>query len=82
LGYVSVDKNHHLNEKSYDEINVNVHGGLTYSGYKNNEWCFGFDCMHYGDYDPYLNFPTKGKEYVTKEITSLAKQLASYQKNN
>ena len=70
-GYVGVPKGHPFFEKSYDDLNeedINVHGGLTYSGKSqdkemdyllppqgdstNNIWWLGFDCAHYGDLLP------------------------------
>lgn len=68
-GYVGVDKNHIFFHKEYYEINVEVHGGLTYSGEcngricheaneikeENETWWLGFDCAHYGDFSPGLS---------------------------
>lgn len=67
---------------------IEVHGGLTYSGemgVKGN-WWLGFDCVHLGDLNPrdvlvygyrsYHDDDTyRTKDYVKKEVTSLAKQL-------
>jgi hypothetical protein len=54
-GYVAVPKNHVAYDKSYDDMPIVVHGGLTYGSnrlmgktYKNKFW-FGFDCAHAGD---------------------------------
>jgi hypothetical protein len=44
-GYVTVPDDHPCAGKGYDEIDVAVHGGLTYAaGTK-----FGFDCAHWDD---------------------------------
>lgn len=57
-GYIAIPKDHELYEKDYDEIDISVHGGLTYSEYsrdnypvKSDEdvWWIGFDCAHGGD---------------------------------
>jgi len=62
-GYVLIPKGHKLHGKHYDEINVDVHGGLTFSQLVDDEmakkwkldmedvdsWCAGFDTCHYGD---------------------------------
>ena len=53
-GYIAIQKNHDLYEKNYDEVWVDVHGGLTYSGFMKNTpykdyWFLGFDTCHYGD---------------------------------
>lgn len=47
-GYVQIPEGHPWHGKSYDDIDVDVHGGLTYGC---GEW-IGFDCMHCGDYWP------------------------------
>jgi len=64
-GYVAVTKDHPWFGKVYDEVEVDVHGGLTYSracegkichivanGEDDNVWWFGFDCAHYDDFSP------------------------------
>ena len=64
-GYVAVPPGHPIFEKEYDSIDVDVHGGLTYSahcqgpichvpkpGQPDNVWWFGFDCAHYMDLVP------------------------------
>lgn len=67
-GYVGVPKGHPLHGKGYSElydkdIDLEVHGGLTYSegcqGHichqkegNDNTWWFGFDCAHAGDRSP------------------------------
>jgi len=63
---VGVPKDHPYFEKDYTEVDVEVHGGLTYSKHCNgarichkvepneddNVWWFGFDCGHPGDRMP------------------------------
>ena len=50
-GYVTVPEGHPCAGKDYDELDVDVHGGLTYAdGHQ-----FGFDCAHsYDAKDPAL----------------------------
>lgn len=56
-GYVRVLPGHPWFGKGYDEIDADVHGGLTYAEYgtacpthgKKAEWWVGFDCAHAGD---------------------------------
>ena len=55
-GYVGLPKEHKYYEKSYREIDVYVHGGLTYDGYSDGKigisegmWIIGFDCAHWDD---------------------------------
>jgi hypothetical protein len=50
-GYVTVPDGHPCAGKDYNELNVDVHGGLTYA--LDNQ--FGFDCAHlYDAKDPEL----------------------------
>lgn len=56
-GYVKVPPAHPWHGKGYDEVDADVHGGLTFAapdeacdkgGPDNGHW-FGFDCAHAGD---------------------------------
>lgn len=67
-GYVGVPKEHPSYGKHYDEVDVEVHGGLTFSdkcsgdetgichivdhGENDDVWWLGFDCGHAGDLTP------------------------------
>ena len=63
-GYVGLKPDHPMYGMNYDKVNVNVHGGLTYSDYCRERIChkttdndklywFGFDCAHHAmDYIP------------------------------
>ncbi len=80
-GYVGVpDTNQHFG-KHYDEVDVDTHGGLTYSREKSNVWWFGFDCAHAQDVMPAMQHwadsdsTYKDLEFVTNEVLNLAKQL-------
>ena len=44
-GYVTLPTGHPCEGKDYNDIDVDVHGGLTYG----NGAKFGFDCAHYYD---------------------------------
>lgn len=48
-GYVSVPAEHPLCGKHYNDVAVEVHGGLTYSDERDGLWWFGYDCAHLGD---------------------------------
>jgi hypothetical protein len=55
-GYVAVPEGHKYHGKGYDDVPVNVHGGLTYAGGKSDYpapsaglWWLGYDCAHLGD---------------------------------
>ena len=87
-GYVGLDKDHPDFEKHYDKIDVDVHGGLTFAGYWEDQndwlWYVGFDCAHAQDYDyePSLGYnwmhrrPNKSLSYVQEETERLAEQMA------
>jgi len=66
-GYVGVGPKHSLHGVSYGHVDVDVHGGLTYSdacqengeichvpqpGREHDIWWFGFDCAHAFDLAP------------------------------
>jgi hypothetical protein len=64
-GYAAVPPGHPLHGKSYDDADVEAHGGLTYAkkcegeichvpapGEPDDVWWFGFDCAHAGDFAP------------------------------
>ena len=54
-GYVRIAEGHKYYDKTYDDIPVNVHGGLTFGDHimDNDKWSdgywVGFDTAHYGD---------------------------------
>jgi hypothetical protein len=86
-GYVILDNDHNLRGEGYDDINVDVHGGLTFASENTEEgregWMIGFDCAHYGDLTPRdfeLNYISEGQYrdmyYVTRECVSLAEQIS------
>lgn len=64
-GYVGVPPGHPWHGKAYDDVEVNIHGGLTYAqgcgvhichkpepGEADDVWWLGFDCAHAGDLCP------------------------------
>lgn len=65
-GYVGVPPGHPVHGKHYDDVEVDVHGGLTFSagchgaichvpepGEPDAVWWLGFDCAHCGDAHPW-----------------------------
>jgi hypothetical protein len=73
-GYVGVPEEHPYFGKSYDDVPVEVHGGLTYEGLCNEHichapepgfpetvWWLGFDCGHAFDLLPGFNKYGRGK---------------------
>lgn len=73
-GYVNIPQNHPYYHKDYYEIygEIDVHGGLTFSGSLNNidGYWIGFDCNHYDD-----NHFVQNEDYTTKECRKLINQL-------
>lgn len=66
-GYVAVPPGHPCHGKGYDDVDVRVHGGLTYAnecgghichvpqeGRPDDVWWLGFDCAHALDLTPAL----------------------------
>lgn len=87
-GYVGLSEGHKAFGKLYDEIEVTVHGGLTYSEFELCEyigprlWWIGFDCNHSEDFSPYKSalintytevYRTFG--YIFSQLQSLTRQL-------
>lgn len=74
--YVEIPRKHKLFEKKYEGIDIDVHGGLTFSedhlqDIKNNSWFIGWDYAHFGDFfgtDLLFNFNTFEKKWTTEEI--------------
>jgi hypothetical protein len=59
-GYVGLPEGHKYFGKEYDNIPINVHGGLTYAGHDIGDdktlFYIGFDCDHYMDIAPFRAF--------------------------
>jgi len=78
-GYVGLPKIHKLCQLDYDDIDVDVHGKLTFANFgthltdeqhASTTWFFGFDCTHYNDSIDIQNF-----DYVLEEVRNLYAQL-------
>lgn len=85
-GYVGVRKSHPLFNSDYDRLDIECHGGLTFSGYpkladEKDLWWFGFDCAHEGDRVDYgyacdvTDGVERSLDYVVNECESIARQL-------
>lgn len=78
-GYVKIPEGHHWYGLDYDDINVDVHGGLTFS---NAAGWIGFDCLHSGDIWPgepekYRLPPSSWDKHWTPELVAMeARSLA------
>lgn len=89
--YIRIPEGHKDYKKNYDDIDLSVHGGLTYSNnhlwisenQKTEGWFVGWDYGHCGDYTGYEEmFPAElssgGKKWTTEEIFKEVKE-ACYQ---
>lgn len=81
-GYVFLDESNDLYGKDYFDIDVDVHGGLTFSGEFEGGWLIGFDCGHYEDLVPGISFVGTYRDinYVKSECENLAEQVSKYTK--
>lgn len=86
-GYVRIPKSVEWSSLDYDDIPVDIHGGLTFKSVEKDGVWFGFDCAHAGDAmmrDGKLKtyFGDGSTEHfwtleeVVKETESLADQLS------
>lgn len=85
LGYVFLNKDQPCYGCRESEIDVRVHGGITYAEKYGDYWKIGFDCAHSGDFMPYAgphnnssSFTYKNIQYVKDQLTNLVDQLSSY----
>lgn len=82
-GYVAIPPGHPWHSECYDDIDVSIHGGLTFSQSGSvefmditlpeeihNWWIIGFDTAHYGD-----NLSNWTKEAVEEEANRLLSQV-------
>lgn len=88
-GYVILTPDHPYYKMEKEGIPIEIHGGLTYSGYldkEHNEWLIGFDCCHCYDLSPgplrtqpfFKPFPDEEYRtlaYVVEEIKKMVDQL-------
>lgn len=57
-GYVRIPSDHPYHYKTYEDMSIDCHGGLTYGKCHCGHW-IGFDCAHCGDYVPSTEFMKK-----------------------
>jgi len=70
--YVGLAKDHPLAGKSYDDLPVDCHGGLTYSGDSlkgapEGYWWYGWDYAHCDDQSTYTD-RIEGKQWTPEEV--------------
>lgn len=79
--YIKIPRNHKYYQKDYGDIDIDVHGGLTYARdylyinetQKLEGWFIGWDYAHCWDYGGYEekcpeDLRTGGKKWTTQEI--------------
>ena len=91
-GYVAIPPWHPFYGLRCEDINVWVHGGITWSGFfkglegKNErEYQVGFDCAHFNDLTPFRKYTTflsespiyRNVPFVMKELDQLLVQCRS-----
>lgn len=74
------DEDEDGNIKLSPALLFDVHGGITFGGWLEDEWWIGFDCAHAGDATHFggCNFPGdvfRDVDYVAEECESLAQQV-------
>ena len=82
--YVFLPKKHKYYGKSYNEIDIVCHGGLTYSDKElifnplvNDDWIIGWDYAHCNDYMGYYGADIfkNSKKWTTEELFEEVKQV-------
>lgn len=69
-GYVALPEGHKYFGVDYNSIEVDVHGGLTFSQQIGNYWVVGFDTAHWND-----NKENCTMQYCLEQVRSLQEQL-------
>lgn len=76
-GYVRVPPTHPWHGKDYNDVDVSVHGGLTFGSLEpcvehedGQGWWFGFDCGHFNDlhYDPNVDVNDPSLDSASREV--------------
>lgn len=84
-GYVALPEGNALDGIPYDDININVHGGLTFAKSKTEKHprfpgygtVIGFDCAHYTDYNPGVTNEKLKKLTTYRNMAFVEKQCKS-----
>jgi len=90
--YIKIPENHIAYKKHHDDVDIDVHGGLTYSRdylfLENKQtiegWFIGWDYGHCGDYAGYyekMGIVSDEKKWTTEEIKREVTDVC-YQLNN
>jgi len=87
-GYVAVTRDHPAYGMGYDDVSVDVHGGLTYAsrcnhvichvpepGASDDVWWLGFDCAHSGDCAPAYPARYHGNHDVYRDMAYVGAEV-------
>ena len=77
LGYLAVTVEHPWFGEDYDQLDAEVHCGLTYGALEDGEWVLGFDYAHHGDIG--VDYPMSD---VQEQLWFLADQAATAQQED
>lgn len=77
FGYVEIPQGHKLDGVEYYDIDIQCHGGLTYSSREGDKWVIGFDCNHFND-NPF----DQDEDYVKIECQKIIDQLIVMEQTN
>lgn len=70
-GYVALKENHPLFGVAYHEVEVKVHGGLTFGEILPDKlWALGFDCAHSFDLVPFMPLHLDPMKWITGFLDS------------
>jgi len=79
-GYVILPKDHPWEEMEYDKINVDVHGGITYSRILEDGLTqIGFDCAHFVDETPFTT--EKMLKFMMTQVEKDSEQYFRYRES-
>ena len=84
--YIEIPKGHRFYEKDYEEIDLDCHGGLTFSDFRDfgfgEKYYIGWDYAHLGDYIGARSFPSfneyaggTDKRWTTAEILDEVREV-------
>lgn len=86
-GYVEIPTDHKYYGEDYDDIDIDVHGGWTYSEYTYNNypaeasdksWWIGFDCGHWGDSKDLELIKSFGDDKTTEMYIKMEERFPDY----
>lgn len=83
-GYIGIPKGNKFYNNHYDSIDIDVHGGLTFSSGGDGEikypvksvdtWWIGFDCAHYRDAKDFDLMKSFGDSEMVKHTIELERR--------